>query len=187
MKTKIYFVRHAEPDFSVKDDMIRPLTERGTKDTKKVTSSLIDKDITYVYSSPFKRAVDTIKDFAETMNFEIKIDNDFRERIIGEWVEDFKAFSKTQWEDFEFKILHGESLKEVQERNIAALLRVIDNHYGENIAIGTHGTALCTLLNYFDPNFGYEEFWDMVDKMPYILCFNFDGSELEKIEEIEVI
>lgn len=187
MKTKIYFVRHAEPDFSIKDDMIRPLTEVGMQDSKKVTNSLINKGITSIYSNPFKRAVDTIKHLAITLDFEIKIDNDFRERNIGEWVEDFRSFSKKQWEDFEFKILQGESLREVQERNIAALFRVLDNNYGKNIVIGTHGTALCTIMNYFNPKFGYDDFWDMIDKMPYILCFSFDGRKLERIEEIEII
>ena len=34
VKTNIYFVRHAQPDISVKDDMLRPLTEKGMADTK---------------------------------------------------------------------------------------------------------------------------------------------------------
>lgn len=187
MKTKIYFVRHAHPDFSIRDDMIRPLSEKGVIDTKKVTNVLMDKNISIIYSSPYKRAIDTIKDFAENINIEIKIDDDFRERNIGEWVEDFKAFSTRQWEDFDFKIEQGESLREVQERNIEALFKVIHNHSGQNVAIGTHGTALCTIINYYNPEFGYVDFWNMVDKMPYILCFTFDGMKLESIEEIEVI
>ncbi len=187
MKTKIYFVRHAQPDFSIKDDMIRPLTENGIKDSIKVTSSLVDKDITYIYSSPFKRAIDTIKDLAMTIGLEIQIHNDFRERNVGKWVEDFKEFSLNQWEDFDYKILDGESLREVQERNIVALFNILDNYCGKNVVIGTHGTALSTIMNYFKPDFGYNDFWDMVDKMPYVLCFSFDGRELENIEEIKVI
>lgn len=54
---KVYFVRHAKPDFSVKDDLIRPLTEEGIKDSKKVTEFLMDKNITKIYSSPYKRAL----------------------------------------------------------------------------------------------------------------------------------
>ena len=34
--TKIFFVRHAEPDKSVKDDRTRPLTEQGLADTQYV-------------------------------------------------------------------------------------------------------------------------------------------------------
>lgn len=43
--TKVYFVRHAKPDFSVKDDLTRPLTEEGMNSCKKVTEFLIDKNI----------------------------------------------------------------------------------------------------------------------------------------------
>ncbi|TDT62411.1 histidine phosphatase family protein [Fonticella tunisiensis] len=186
MKTCVYFVRHAEPDFSIKDDLIRPLSEKGIADSKRVTRALMDKNITAIYSSPFKRAIDTIKDFACNAGLEIITVNDFRERRVGEWVEDFKAFSKKQWDDFDFKLSGGESLREVQKRNISALFDVIRNNQGKSVAIGTHGTALSAIINYFNPDFGYDDFWSIVDKMPYILCFKFNDIELESIEEIEI-
>lgn len=43
MKTYIYFVRHAQPDISIKEDLIRPLTEQGIEDAKKVTKVLMNK------------------------------------------------------------------------------------------------------------------------------------------------
>jgi 2,3-bisphosphoglycerate-dependent phosphoglycerate mutase len=186
MKTNIYFVRHAEPDFLIKDDLIRPLSDKGLADTKKVTVSLLDKNISVIYSSTFKRAVDTIKDFADYMGFEIITNQDFCERKVGEWVDDFKSYSKNQWEDFDYKLENGESLKEVQARNVSGLLEVIKNNCGKSVVIGTHGTALSTIINYFKPSFGYDDFWGIIDKMPYILCFKFDDEKLEGIEEIAV-
>ena len=141
MKTKVFFVRHAQPDFSIRDDMTRPLTEKGIKDSRKVTNILMDKNIISIYSSPFKRAVDTIKHFSEKMDLEIKAIENFRERNVGEWVEDFRTYSKRQWEDFNFKISNGESLKEVQERNSEALFKILAESHGSNIVIGTHGTG----------------------------------------------
>lgn len=35
--TSVYFVRHAQPDFNWSDDMTRPLTAEGEKDSEKVT------------------------------------------------------------------------------------------------------------------------------------------------------
>lgn len=186
MKTDVYFIRHAQSDLSIKDDFMRPLSEMGIVDTKKVTDALIDKNITSIYSSPFKRAVDTIKDFAERTGLEIKIDNDFRERKVGEWVEDFKTFSQDQWEDFDFKLAQGESLREVQERNISALFEVVKSNLGKSVAIVTHGTALSTIINYFNHDFGHVDFWNIVEKMPYVLHFRFDGMELEYLKEIEI-
>lgn len=187
METLIYFVRHAEPDFSIKDDMTRPLTQKGMEDAKKVATILADKGITKVYSSPYKRSVDTIKAFAESNRLEITTHDNLRERSVGAWVEDFKAYSSNQWADFDYKLDGGECLREVQKRNIQALLELMETHKGQHIAIATHGTALCTILNHFKPEFGYKEFWAMVDKMPYILCLKFDGAEFKGIEEIELI
>lgn len=184
MKTYVYFVRHAEPDISIKDDLLRPLSVKGTADAKKVTYALMDKKITAVYSSPCKRAVDTVKDFADNNGFDIMQIDDFCERKNGEWVEDFKTYCKNQWENFDFKLSQGESLREVQERNIAALFDVIKKNPGKSIVIGTHGTALSTIINYYNPGFGYDDFWGIIDKMPYILCFEFDGIRLEYIEEV---
>lgn len=186
MKTNVYFVRHAEPDISIKDDLIRPLSEKGLADTRKVTSALMDKKITAVYSSPYKRAVDTVRDFAERSGLEIIQITDFRERSNGEWVEDFRAYSKNQWGDFDFKLPRGESLREVQGRNISALFDVIKKNPGKNIAVGSHGTALSTIINYFNPSFGYDGFWGIIDKMPYIMCFEFDDVNFECMQEVAI-
>lgn len=185
METNVYFVRHAQPDFSVKDDLIRPLSEKGLGDAKKVTKILMDKDITSIYSSPFKRAIDTINDFANKSQIEIITVDDFCERRVGQWVEDFKSFSQKQWKDFNFKLDRGESLDEVQKRNINALFSVIRDNIGKNVVVATHGTALSTIINYFNPTFNYEGFLDIVDKMPYVLRFKFTEMELQCIEEIE--
>lgn len=103
--TKIYFVRHAQPDYSIHDDLIRPLTTKGIENTKKVTEFLLDKNINKAFSSPYERSINTIKPFTELIGLEIKIIDNFRERKIDDvWVEDFNSFSKSQWEDFEYKL-----------------------------------------------------------------------------------
>ena len=62
--THLYYVRHAQPDYSVHDDLTRPLTEKGMRDCALVTDFLTDKSIDRVFSSPYKRAVDTVQPFA---------------------------------------------------------------------------------------------------------------------------
>lgn len=184
--TNIYFVRHAQSDITVKEDAIRPLTPKGLEDTKRISKALKNARIHKIYSSPYQRTIDTVKDLADTLGYEIVAVDDFRERHVGGWVENFREFSRMQWEDFTYRLDGGESLGEVQERNVAALLQVLKDHEGQNIAIGTHGTALSTILNYYDPSFGYESFWNIVDRMPYILRFQFEGSEWIGLEEIEI-
>lgn len=179
--TTVYFVRHAIPNYNNHDDMSRELTEQGLRDRKLVTDFLSDKKISVALSSPYKRAVDTIKEFADVNNLQIQIIYDFRERKINsEWIEDFNAFCKKQWEDFDFKLSDGESLREVQSRNINALNNALEIYRGKNIVIGSHGTALSTVINYFDDSFGYEEFNEIKNLMPWIVGFTFeDGRCLE--------
>ena len=151
---RIYFVRHAKPDFSVHDDLTRPLAEEGIINSKKLCEFLKGKNINRIYSSPYKRAIDTIKELSQILNMEIEIVNDFRERKISDvWIEDFNSFSKNQWSNFEYKLNCGESLKEVQDRNIKALHKILNENSNKNIVIGTHGTALSTIINYYDDTY----------------------------------
>lgn len=63
--TTVYFVRHAAPNYHNHDDLTRELTEQGLQDRRRVTEFLWDKDIDTALSSPYKRSVDTIKEFAD--------------------------------------------------------------------------------------------------------------------------
>ena len=71
----------------------------------------------------------------------------------------------------------------VQERNIAALKEILAENRDKTVVIGTHGTALASIINYFRPDFGYEDFMRIINRMPYILEMNFDGEKLTEITE----
>ena len=182
--TDIYFVRHAEPDYSNHNDMERPLTEKGLSDRRLVTEFLADKNINAVLSSPYKRAVDTVKQFADSRGLPVVTVEDFRERRVDSvWIEDIESFFVRQWGDFSYKLNDGEALGEVQQRNIAALQRALERYSGQNIVIGTHGTALSTIINYYDSGFGYEQFCEIKGLMPWIVRMEFNGTELSGIQK----
>lgn len=185
--TNVYFVRHAEPNYDNHDDMTRELSAKGLKDRTLVTEFLLDKQIDAVLSSPFKRAIDTVREFAEQQGMEIEIIADFRERRIDNcWIEDFKGFCKKQWEDFSYKLSDGECLREVQTRNIAALKDLLKRYAGKNVVVGSHGTALSTLINYYDHSFGYAQFEKIRGLMPWIVQFCFEGEDCVDIRKYNV-
>lgn len=135
-------------------------------------------------SSPYKRAADTIKGFADEYGYEIALVSGFRERRVDSiWIDDFNSFSKKQWEDFSYKLSDGEALGEVQNRNIAALTDVLKKHEGKTVVIGSHGTALCTIINYYDNSFGYNDFDRIKKLMPWIVRFRFDKKKCVQIKE----
>ena len=183
--THVYFVRHAEPNYNNHDNLSRELTSKGSQDRKLVTKFLSDKQIDAVISSPYKRAVDTVKDFADNYGLEIGIMDHFRERkVTDDWINTFAGFTQKQWEDFSFKLPDGESLNEVQKRNISGLELVLKKFCGKNIVIGSHGTALSTVINYYDNSFGYKDFEKIKYIMPFIVEFVFDDElRCTKIEK----
>ena len=181
----IYFVRHAKPDFSIKNELLRPLSEEGINDSRKVTEYLKDKNITKIYSSPYKRSIDTIKYFASLINIDIELIEDFRERkVSNNWIKDFNAFAEKQWSDFNYSLAEGENLKDVQDRNIKALQKLLNENNNENILIGTHGTALSTIINYYDKSFDYKSFNKIKDIMPLIVVVKFEGINVNSIEYV---
>ena len=182
--TTIYFVRHAKPDYQNHNDRLRELTEKGLEDSRSVTAFLSDKKIDLILSSPYRRAIDTIKNFADKNEMPILIVDDFRERKVDTaWIDDFESFCKSQWEDFNFKLPGGESLKEVQSRNIQSLKKILQKYKGKNIVIGTHGTSLSTIIHYFNPAFGYENFQEIRNFMPWILQFDFFANDFISMRE----
>ena len=115
--TKVYFVRHAEPNYNNHNDALRELSSKGMKDRKLVTKFLVDKHIDVVLSSPYKRAIDTVKDFADSYGIEINIIYDFRERKVESgWIEDFAAFTKMQWDIFRDVCLSLSDVKDMVDK-----------------------------------------------------------------------
>jgi len=185
--TKIYFIRHAQSDYSIHDDRTRPLSEEGLRNSILVADYLRDKHINVIFSSPYKRAIDTIAGFAKSADLPINIVDDFRERKVdGGWIEDFFSFSQRQWADFSYKLSDGECLAEVQERNVAALSSVLTEHKGKNIVIGTHGTALSTIINYYDNTYGFDDFMDMAEIMPWVVRMDFNDDGCVGMEKIDL-
>lgn len=175
--TTIYFIRHAQSDHLSRDDATRPLTDQGMADTLKITEALKDKGITHIISSPHMRALQTISDLAKTLNIQVDVDKDFRERVVGKWIPDqFYGFIKKQWHDVTYRNEGGESLSEVQIRCVSAIRRAIKQYKDQTIAIATHGTALATIINRYYPDFGYVDVMKMIDYMPYVVKMEFESS-----------
>lgn len=180
--TKVFFVRHAKPLHEHNDDRTRPLTEEGIRDTSIVIETLKDKEIDVFYCSPYKRSIDTIKQTAEYYGMEIQTDERLREREKGVDGNNHGMFQK-RWEDHDYHEEGGESIGMVQSRNIEVLKEILENNREKNIVIGTHGTALSSIMNHYNPEFGCSDFLRIIDWMPYIVEMDFEGQKLVNMIE----
>ena len=113
----------------------------------------------------------------------IEIDERLSERKAGKNSNN-REMLKKRWEDFAFAEADGEPIGDVQKRNIEALNEILQKYADKNIVIGTHGTALSSIFNYYDPGFNGESFMKIIDFMPYIVKTEFAGNKFLSKEEL---
>jgi len=71
-----------------------------------------------------------------------------------------------------------------RSRRRSALNVLLAQHSGEHFAIASHGTALSTLFHHFDPAFGFEDFWALVDRLPFVVRARFQGQDFLEREDL---
>lgn len=172
MNTNIYLVRHAHSIYTA-DELNRPLSEKGYRDAEKIRSNLLTENIDVVFSSPYKRAIQTVEGIAKHIGTEIIIEDGFKERKIAEGVVgNFESNMTKLWTNFNFAFEGGESNLVAQKRGIYSLNKLLNKYKGKNIVIGTHGNIMVLIMNFFDEIYDYE-FWKNLS-MPdiYKLSFN---------------
>ena len=184
--TRIFYVRHAEPDHAWREDATRPLTALGLADSREVEAFFREIPVTRFVSSPYERSRATIRLAAESRGLAIETEVRLRERKVApggntrEWL-------ARRWADLAVCEEGGESIDSVQRRNVEVLREILAKNAGESVVVGTHGTALASVIRFFRPEFGYEDFWRMIDFMPYIVEMCFVGGEFAGMRERLVI
>lgn len=182
-KTVIYFVRHAESPYIEGQERSRSLSDQGREDSLKVADILQSESIDHFISSPYERAIETIRGSAIEYEKEISIVEDLRERAIG-FIPDngFTAAKRRVYEDFNFAYSGGESSNHAQKRAVEALRMLLYKHQGRKIVIGTHGDIMTLMMNYFDKQYSYD-FWSS-STMPDMYKMEFKGDILVEVERI---
>lgn len=182
--TTVYFIRHAESDISVREDRARPLTAKGLADSARLAEWFRDIQIDHIYSSPYLRAWQTVSDLAALKGLDVQPEENFRERQNCGFEPSFMDHLRWLWEDFNHCKAGEESMRQVQNRNITALNKLLESHLGETIIIGTHGTALSMMINYYDPGFGLEDFMRIKNVMPWVVKVVFENRSPLEMSEI---
>lgn len=174
--TVVYLIRHNEPDRSVEDDLLQPLTAHGREQIAQVTEYLKDKGIAAIYSSDCRRTRETVSGLAAYSGLPVRTDIRLREGILGCPAGENPIHTERQWKDHDYRLPQGESLCQVQTRMRVCVEEILKKHSGEAVAVCSHGTAMCALLNSFCPEFGWEQAKAVKRAWPWILRLTFDAE-----------
>lgn len=159
MKTTIYLVRHAEAEGNAQEffqgNINTALTSKGEQQLTYLAERFRDIPLDAVYVSPYQRTIQT----AEAVNRYHKLpliqENDLREIGGGDWEgkrwselptlfpEAYRLWTEEMWH---FRAPNGEPITDVFSRMTDTLRRIAEQHFGQTIAVISHGCALRNFL-----------------------------------------
>lgn len=168
--TTVDLVRHAHADWTPDED--RPLSARGRVDATALARALGAPPIDAIYSSPFRRAVETIEPLAWACGVQPVIDDDLRERTLvvpaGASFEDAIAAA---WGSPDVGVGGSESNRDAAVRGRRVVDDAVERHPGGRVVLSTHGNLLALVVGSFDPAFGLEQWRALTFPDAYRLTF----------------
>lgn len=161
--TLVLLIRHAEsrPEKTTPEPDW-PLSETGRRQARELITILAPQRIDSLYSSPFRRAVDTLRPFADAHSLSIEIEHDLRERrLVPGFREDIPDLIRQAWRDLSFALPDCESGLACRRRVRDCIDRLARENAGRTIAVASHGNAIGLYLSSLDPLFGYDDWANM--------------------------
>jgi len=177
--TTVYLIRHAQSRPSARIVHSEwPLSERGKAQAERLAELLTPLGIERLVSSPFARCRQTIAPFAERAGLGVAVHDDLRERHMGiGFDEDFLAFWRASWEDFDFARPGFETSREAQWRFAEAMTAILREHEGRTIGVCSHGNVIGLFLNRLDARNGRETAERLTN--PDVLKLRANGDAIE--------
>ena len=180
MKT-IYFVRHCTADGQHKDS---PLTTVGMRQAHLLSMFLSEQNIFVdkIISSPYLRAIESIKPYAESANKKIEIDQRLQERILSnEPIDDWLEVLERSFNDHQYSLIGGESANDAVQRANTLLEPLYTDDHIKNIILVSHGNLLALLFQQFDKRFGFNQWKELSNPDVYRLNIADENTSLERI------
>ncbi len=178
MNKTVYIVRHCEatgqpPEF--------PLTEAGFEQASGLMEFFLDKRIERIISSPFLRAIQTVKPLSEKKDLMIELDERLSERILSttnlpDWYEKLKV----TFDDLELKFEGGESSQEAMNRIVEVVEEVLKDEV-EHTLIVTHGNIMSLLLKNYQSEINFSDWENLSNPDVYQLSFTNSEIHIERI------
>jgi len=191
-------MRHAQTD----DNLVKRYTGRsdnvginkeGKKQLKAVVPFLKSKKIKLIFSSPFKRCLETSLLLGKYLGLKGTIEEDLKEVNYGKWQgltsievqERFPEIFKARGKDpVHVAPPEGETLLNMQKRVIEVIKKIISTK--KNCLVVTHGSCIHAILMYFK-GINLKKFWDFSQEYKLANCSISELLVLKKSVRVEKI
>jgi 2,3-bisphosphoglycerate-dependent phosphoglycerate mutase len=152
---RLILIRHCESSGQAPH---AALTEAGTRAAHTLAGRLVPLAPDAIYSSPYARAVATVRPFAEQAGLPIREDQRLHERILAAApLDDWLDHIRRSYEDIDHRAGEGgETLREITARGCSALADIAAAGHRLPIA-ASHGNLISAILRAADPAFGFDD------------------------------
>src|SRR5260370_26774494 len=121
----VLLIRHAEPVAHAipgTEENQRPLSKKGARDAQMLAASLVDVQLSGIFSSPYQRAFQTAALIAADRGLRVEVIDDLRERLLSpRLLPDWREHLQRSWSDFDYVLPDGESSRTAPLRVITVL------------------------------------------------------------------
>ncbi len=185
MATTLYLVRHAQANpLRAVPEPEWELSERGQAQAAGLVPVLTALGIEAVYSSPFRRSIDTLRPFTTARELPLQVRDGLRERCLSrDWIADLRDVWQRSWADLSYALEGGESGLVCRSRMAGAVRAIAEDNPEGTVALGSHGYAIALLLTTLDPSFGVREASAL--RTPEIVRLRWDKNVLTWDREFE--
>lgn len=169
----IYLVRHCK---AAGQEPEAPLTSQGRDDSLQLIDFFIDKSVEVIYSSPYIRAIDSIKPFAMAVGLDVNVDFRLTERVLStveldDWMEKLEL----TYDDLKLRFEGGESSNEAIRRGIECIEEILEQPVKNSIVV-SHGALMSLMIKHYSKDFGFNEWKRMTN--PDIFHLKVIGKEV---------
>ncbi|MFC7442215.1 histidine phosphatase family protein [Laceyella putida] len=174
--TEIFLVRHCQ---AAGQEREARLTQQGIEQAQQLAEFFAAVEIEHIVSSPYVRAVDSIKPTARKKGLSIHTDERLVERkLAGEPREDWRTCLRQTFGDLDLCFEGGESSRAAMLRAVAVCEERLRTVQGSVIMV-SHGNLITLLLKYFDHSIGFED-WEQMTNPDVYRIWHEDGWKIER-------
>lgn len=175
---RIFVVRHCKAQGQEPE---APLTLEGECQAESLADFFEEMQIDRIISSPYTRALDSVRPLAQRRGLPVEVDERLAERVLStlpmpDWYERLRE----TFDDLHLSYEGGESSHAAMQRADDVVRDVLAGD-AKNTVLVSHGCLITLLLKQFDEQFGFAEWEALSNPDVFVLSVDSDTAAVKRI------